>query len=411
MKVKILFVDEDKAALEALERVLFKMRSDWIMEFATSSEDALRMMEENTYDALVADINIPAISGVELFNIARENNPEAARIIISGNTEMKQLVEALGTAHQFLSKPVDAVVLKSAILKVMTLRNYLKDEQLHKIVNKIEALPPHPELHLELLHAIASTSVNKIVNIIKRDVGLTVRLLHLVNSPFMGIRTQVDSIYRAVNLLGMEMLQALVLSLEIFNQFPLMGKSKQELTRLFDHSTDVADYARLIAMEITGDKKIANDSYIAGMIHDVGKLVILSSFGDTYFRIQDYIREAGTLSYIAEQDFLGIDHTKLGAYLLGLWGLPEILVGAAAYHHFPEDFFETSFSPITAVHIADTIKHSEVRGLSTSGLPLGLNIAYLDGMRINLLEKIPRFIGSISSLKDARFPLSSTPLP
>lgn len=412
MSVKILFVDEDRAAMEALERVLFKMRSDWIMEFATSSEDALTKLEQDSYDAIVVDINIPAISGVELFQIARENHPGAARIIISSNTELKQLVEALGTAHQFLCKPVDAEVLKTTILKVMSLRKYLKEEKLHRVINKIEALPPHPELHLELLHAISTSSVNKIVNIIKRDVALTLRLLHLVNSPFMGLKTHVDSLYRAVNLVGMELLQALVLSLEIFTRFPLGEDLKRELSILFNHSCDVADYARLIALEMSGDKQMANDAYVAGMIHDVGKLVILSYFKESYFQVKEQSLYQGVMGYQAEEKCLGVDHTKLGAYLMGLWGLPEILVEAAAYHHFPEEYFDREFSLVTVIHLADAIKHGEIRGLAAdSGFPLGLNLAYLDSLKLNLLDKVPRIINKISSIKESRFPLTSTPLP
>jgi putative nucleotidyltransferase with HDIG domain len=402
---KILFVDEDLEILEGFKRVLFKMRKEWEMEFASSGEEALRIMEKQSFNAVVSNIGLSVISGMELFEIIREKNPGAARIFISGNTEMKQAVEALGTAHQFLTKPVDPQALKKTLTQVISLRNYLNDDHLEKIVKKVKSLPSRLELQMELLQAIASSSIKEIGKLVEKDPAMTARVLQLVNSSFFGIRNRIDDIYQAITLIGVDILKALALSLEIFSKFPLEGPAKKEMNEIFSHSVDVANYARLIAMEITKNKTTANESYWGGLLHDVGKLIILTEFPDAYFEIKDRYQSQGAPFrmgvYQIENEVLGVSHSKLGAYLLGLWGLPEVIVETVAYHHNPEEYSNEKFSPVTAAHIADAIKRSEIDEPGKEReLPPQLNRDYLG--QLDLMEEVPHLTTRINEEKRGR---------
>jgi putative nucleotidyltransferase with HDIG domain len=411
MRPTILFVDENQDVLDGFKRVLFKMRKEWDMDFVSGAESALEKLEQKSYNAVISDINMYGLSGVQLFEIVRENHPEIARIFISESADMKILIEVLGTAHQFLVKPVDPQLLKHTLNRVMSLRNYLKDSKLSKLVNKIVSLPSQPEVHLQLHQAISTSSLKEIAKIIEQDPAITAKLLQLVNSPFLGIRERIESIHHAITMIGLDILNALVLSLEIFSKFHLTGLSRKELDEIYNHCRSVAHYARIIAIEITNDRTTANDAYIGGLLHDIGKVLILSKFNDLYFKIKNHYLQSQRksdqvkiFSFQVEKEILGVCHAKLGAYLLALWGLPEILVETTAYHHNIGEYYCKMFSPVTAVHIADAVKRSETDSTNTTTeLPLGLDLAYLEGLNMKIMEKIPALISKINELKNFQF--------
>ncbi len=403
--IKILFVDDDQDVLDGFKRVLFKMRKEWDMEFVTSGEEALEMLEKEPFNAVVTDVGMSGISGMELFRIVKESHPEVARVIVSGSADLNHLIKAMGTAHQFLLKPVNPTTLKDTLSRVIALRNYLADINLQKVVHRIDSLPTQPQRHLELVQAISSASIKEIADIIKQDLAMTVKVLQLVNSPFWGIKIHIQDISQAVTLIGVDILQALVLTLEIFSKFQVPGPLSEELGGIFNHSRDVADYARVIAAEITHDKIMAYDSYMSGMLHDIGKLIILSYFTESFFKIKERLTRSKKMTDQVEKEILTVSHSQLGAYLLGLWGLPEFLAETAAYHHSPGEYLGNEFSPLTAVHIADAIKHSEADAPTAgTGLPIGLDLKYLDRLNLNLVDRIPYLIARINEINETPLP-------
>jgi putative nucleotidyltransferase with HDIG domain len=398
---RILFVNESRDVLEGIERVLFKMRKGWEMEFVTSGEEALQRLEDHTFHAIVSEAGMHGITGIELMQIVRENYPEMARIIISGNIDIKELLDALGTAHQFLIKPVDPIILKDTLLRLLSLMSNFENKNLKKLINQIQSLPSQTKLHLELLKAISSGSAKAIANIIKKDVAITIKVLQLANSPFLGIRKPIKDILQAVSLLGVDILKGLVLSSEIFSKFDLTGRSNLELEEIFTHCTDVANYAQVISLEISDDRVLANDAYMGGMIHDVGKLILLSNFEEEYFKIKDKATMESIPMHTMEKKILGIDHSHLGAYLLGLWGLPETLIETVAYHHNPGEYYNKQFSPVLSVYIADAVKRHEEKNVQRNQynvLPPIIEAAFLE--ELNLREKVPMAVNKIYNIKE-----------
>jgi len=403
-KIRILFVDDDRDVLDGFKRVLFKMRKEWEMEFVTDGEVALEKMEKISFDAVVSDIGMSGITGDELFRVVKENHPEVARIVISGSAGLENLVKSLGFAHQFLLKPVNAEHLKETLTRVVALRNFLKDKNIKKVINKIDSLPNQPEMHQQLTDAMESGSIKEIADIIKKNPAIATKILQLVNSPFWGVKNRIEDISHAVTLIGIDVLRALVLTLEIFSKFRISGDLKEELDALFNHSYDVAQYAYVIAREMTKDKTMANESYISGLLHDVGKLIILSYFPQSYFEIRNILNSSKGepfQQFQVEQEILKVNHSQLGAYLLGLWGLPEFLVETTAYHHNLGDCLCKDFSPVSAVHIADAIKNWECNADSSkTQLPLGLDEEILEHLEPGIVDRIPEFVGKINEIKE-----------
>ena len=176
------------------------------------------------------------------------------------------------------------------------------------------------------------TSLQKIARIVEQDVGISAKILQLVNSAFFGIAHSITNIEHAVIYLGINTLRSLVLSLEIFRVFepktPLPGFS---LERLQHH----ARLAAHIAARLPVPKHLADITMVAGMLHDVGKLILAWKFPERFKKLLAEAAEEHCPLYKVEEREYGFSHAEIGAYLLGLWGLPYILVEAVALHHGP----------------------------------------------------------------------------
>jgi HD-like signal output (HDOD) protein len=143
----------------------------------------------------------------------------------------------------------------------------------------MQTLPSLPRLYTQIMKAVRSpeVSINSIGEIISQDVGMTARLLQLVNSAFFGLRQRVSSPSAAVTLLGLDTVKALVLTAEVFSQFDELSLWRTSLGHLWTHSLTVGRYARQIAQKENQERQLANEAFMAGLLHDCGKLVLAAS--------------------------------------------------------------------------------------------------------------------------------------
>ena len=182
---------------------------------------------------------------------------------------------------------------------------------------------------------------------------MSAKLLQLVNSAFFGLPTQVSSTVRAVNLLGLETIKALILTTKIFSQFDRADLPCYSISSLLDHSISTGMLARSIAtQEDLGQNRI-DEAFMAGLLHDIGKLILLDKLPEKCLEISDVFNSGACQLWEAEQKVLGTTHAQVGAYLMGIWGLPESLVEAIAFHHCPGKCSNSSFGILTIVHLAN----------------------------------------------------------
>jgi HD-like signal output (HDOD) protein len=188
---------------------------------------------------------------------------------------------------------------------------------------------------------------------------MTAKILQLANSAFIGLRCHVSSPTQAVCMIGTEMVRALVLSVHVFSQFEGQQFLGDAWTTLWEHSLRVASLAQRIAVTEKCSKLVVDESFTAGLLHDVGKAVLLAEMPKQYCAILDRIfATPGMMLRLAERESLGCTHADVGAYLMGIWGLPSPLLQAVAFHDHPVDSLDTSFSSLAAVHSADAIVSS-----------------------------------------------------
>lgn len=354
---RILFVDDEPRILQGLRRMLRPMRKSWEMGFVDSGGKALAVLDKTTVDVIVSDMLMPEMSGIELLKAVKEKHPDTIRIVLSGQSEDESILKTVDFIHQFLPKPCEADTLQNAVHRAFQLREQFESDELKKIVSQMDSLPSMPTVYQELMRELESpgSAIKKVGEIIAKDVGLTAKVLKLVNSAYFGVRRQVSSPAQAVKLLGLDTVKALALSAEVFSQFENINIKGFSFDDLWEHSLFVGSLARRIAFHEKTDASIIEHSLIAGLLHDVGQMIFAMKIPGQYQQVLETAKEEKIPLYVAEDKVLGTNHADIGGYLLGLWQLPDSIVEAISFHHAPRMLSLSQFSALAAVHFSDGI--------------------------------------------------------
>lgn len=369
---KVLFVDDEPKVLQALERMLRPMRHEWRMTFVDDPCKAVELLAADTFDVIVADMRMPRMTGAELLERARELQPGMARIVLSGQAERQSALRSIAVAHQFLAKPCEAATLRATLARACQLRALLAQAGLADVVGKLGRLPSLPELYRAISAELAKpdASLKSIAAIIARDVAMTAKLLQLVNSAFFGLGQRVTSVEQAVSYLGIDVIRALVLSNAAFTAFE--HDDGGYFAALSRHAELTGALAYEIARE-RDDNAAPGEALLAGMLHHIGTLVLAARLGKRY---RDLWADGngGQLALVErERAELGYDHGRIGAYLLGLWGLSDPIVEAIAHHDLPRESAFREFAPLTAVHAASALIFEQLGAKA-----MALDLDYLD---------------------------------
>lgn len=360
---KILFVDDQDNVLSALRRMLHGRRDRWDMDFASGGEEAIQKLEQKPFDVVVTDMRMPGIDGAELLSRARDRWPSIVRIVLSGQSEPDRILRSMATTHIYLTKPCDALRLTTVVSQSSVLRNRLPDAGIKRIVSQMGAAPCQAPVYEQLLHELSDPypSIERLGSLIASDIGMTAKILQLVSSSFFGQPQRVRTPEQAASLLGVNLLRELVLSAGIFQPVDfadIEGFSLEELNR---HSREVAECARMIAELETSDQRTIDDAWLAGMLHDIGKIVLASSMPGSYQEAVRLAQLEGKSLWAAEREVFGTSHAEVGSYLLSLWGLPSPIceaVGTFRSHRTYES--DGNFMPVTAVHVANVLRRKNV---------------------------------------------------
>ncbi len=356
---RILFVDDEPNVLDGLRRMLRPMRMEWETAFALGGEEALATLAEKRFDVVVSDMRMPGMDGAQLLTEVKRRYPEIVRIVLSGHSEKETVFRSVGPAHQYIAKPCDTKQLKKIITQACALRDLLSEDSLRDLVSQMSTIPSLPQAYADILGELQSpdASIKRVGEIVSKDVGMTAKILQLVNSAFFGLRHHVSSPSQAASFLGVDTLKSLVLSVHIFSQLDDVKIEGFSLDRLWNHSAATGALAKRIAAAEGCAEQLCDHALMAGLLHDAGKLVIAANLPERYSGVLASVEDEGLELWEAERKILTNTHAEVGAYLLGLWGLPDPIVEAVAFHHSPSKCLEEKFAPLTAVHAANALEH------------------------------------------------------
>jgi putative nucleotidyltransferase with HDIG domain len=360
---RILFVDYDERALEGLRRMLQPLNGDWECGFANSGSQALNLLSLSPYDVLVTEVRLLDMTGIELLERVRTLYPLTARFVQTSVANYEPALKTTGTAHQFLAKTGELSVLRSAIERALKDRDDLPETGLRRIVSSLGSLPSLPSVYFDLIRAMDSpeVSVSEVGRIMSRDMAMAAKVVQLVNSAFFGVRKPILDTAAAVVYLGCDTVRALALQVAVFSQFRKSRIPEFSIEGLQQHSVRVAGAAKLIASNAGLSRNAANDCAAGGFLHDIGKLVLAASVPDRYQRALRQAARHALPTELAELQEFGAGHSEVGAYLLGLWGMPEVLTDIVRLHHSPPDNSQRTLTKAAVVYIANIADHNEMR--------------------------------------------------
>ncbi|MBN1518366.1 HDOD domain-containing protein [Candidatus Sumerlaeota bacterium] len=253
-------------------------------------------------------------------------------------------------------------------------------------------MPKVVELALEACENPNST-VRDVSRIMRLDEAITIKLIHLANSPYYKTSRAVDSVEQAMVMLGLKTVTNLMLTLVTGDYF----RSAQENYRLqrgelWKHSVAVA-----VASQLLGERLHINNTerlFTVGLLHDIGKIILDKVMGNYIATIREYMREHSYSYFSAEAHVLGITHADVGAELIRVWELPEFLQNVIQHHHHPL-LTECDRVEAIIVHLADNMSNSTGIGVGENPLPLSMQIEAMEevGLTVERLERVtPDFI-------------------
>jgi HD-like signal output (HDOD) protein len=350
---RILFVATDPAVLEKQRAALAPQRARWQMEHLPSAAAAISRLEGAEFDAMVVDLSMPGSDAPELLAHAHQRYPSMVRVCLADTLEGDAFLRAVPLTHQFLSKPCNADTLFEIIERTCAVREILGRPAIRMLVGRLQQLPSTPQTFKALSEAIAEPNAHsdRIAEIVGQDQALSVKTLQIVNSALFRRRSQINSIHAAVAFVGLEMIKSLALGASMFSAVESSAVASRLLRDLQLRSMRRAQFARMLLQ----DTRYAQEAFTAALLLDIGQAVLALGSPEQFQEMIALAQSRGQHWYEVEPEIFGAAHPEVGAYLLGLWGLPMELIEAVAYHHQPSRVAHRQTDVLLAVHVADAV--------------------------------------------------------
>lgn len=224
-----------------------------------------------------------------------------------------------------------------------------------QIAGKVRDLPPMPAVVMELIASLGKDDLQaeELSRKLSRDQALSAKTLRLANSSFYGLARRVDSVQEAIAILGLRTVRTVVMAAGVTGSF---GKPRHEgfgFDAFWRHSIGTALCAQALAAELRMDSEVG---FTIGLLHDVGRLALVSGFPDQYARTIQYQRQHDCPWTAAEQETLGIDHAAAGGCIAEHWRFSPVIVQAIAGHHSPAP--QPGPDLMGLAHLADCMSHA-----------------------------------------------------
>ncbi len=330
--MSILFADDNLAIIESLKRMSSNFNKNWVSSFAIGGVEAVELLEKKSFDVVITDLEMPIFNGVKLLKFIKKKFPHIIRIVYSGEFTKESVQEISPFTHRFIAKPCSTEKMLSCIDSTMFIHRVLDNKKIKKVLTNIGSIPSLPRIYTELVNRIDDKdfSLKDASKLISSDVGMSVNILKQIN--LLGVGEEIKSIEQAVTLLGLDSIKSIALSSHIFSTLESTNIPHFSEEQLIRHSMLTAIFAKEIALIETGDRAIAETAYVIGVIHDFGTIIFANNFTKKFSNVMNRVYNDSRPIVDVERNLIGISHAELGSYLLALWGFPEAVLRAVAFH-------------------------------------------------------------------------------
>lgn len=342
MMPKILFTDAERETLDSLQDLLID--ENWDCYYVSSAGEALEVLHAKEIDLVVTDVTLPDMDGVEFVSEIRNRYPSTIRMFLTSFSKQENIIKALaeGLTQHIIPKPWIDQELKEIIHSALRQSTQQKKHspEFQVLINSIPLLPALPESYSNVRSCIVGDEVDieTMANYINQDVAISSALLHWANSALFGQRFQVDTIKKAIIVLGTDIVENLILS-ESVNR-TIAGKLPHikgfDFGKFKKHSMATAVISRLLLKSLLPTDSDQHDrAFVAGLLHDMGKLVAATYFTAQFEKAIELAKRRRCPLTETEKEIYATDHAELGSFLAEWWNLPPFIISVISCHHQP----------------------------------------------------------------------------
>ena len=355
-KPKILVWSKSVSEADLLRARLRPLSMKFELHFGSSGDDIRRLAETAGCDGVIVPIGSEAGPEIDFLKEIALQHPGTFRLVRSSERSHLQALGKDPFTHHVSLDP-DPETWEAILDRCTLMRTWMETPALKILIGKMKKLPSLPGVYTRVVDELNSpeASLAKVAEIVAEDPVVTSKMLQMVNSSFFGLQQQIVSASDAVMFLGADRVKGLILVARVFSQFDPTTIARLGLDELWNHSMKTGAYAQSIAKWEIRDAKTAGAAFTAGLLHDVGKLMLAGNLPEEYLKVLDVSRTERIPVSAAEQQAFGTTHAELGGVLMGLWGLPLELMQSVGWHHNPGRSGDRKFSVLTAVHAANAL--------------------------------------------------------
>lgn len=359
MSKKILFVDDEILILKALRRLLED--TEFSVRTAENGAEALSMLAEENADLIVSDLKMTGMDGYELLRIVREKYPSMIRVVLSGNFDEGMLlkIQHKSLARLYLLKPWHNEELLASIRQLFEVEKMLQKRNLLVMINKIGTLPSPSKTYNRFKALVEQgAGLKEIASVLEEDLSIAAKILQIANTAFYGART--GSVKQAITYLGITNISNIVLSANIIDGLNPQTQSGRNAAEIIWKHSDSTNKITMYLHKKIFNAQIPDTSAVAGLLHDVGRVVLQNSFVQESRKLFSAMRNEDLYEYFEKSEPLNVTHQEVGGYLLKWWELPYPIVESALFHHDPLNPSVMNRDIVSLVHIADVLSWKTV---------------------------------------------------
>ena len=356
-RAKVLFCDPSASFMHWTEDMK-RAGCNWDIERFDNLQSGLQMLAARHYDAIVVAAPATPDREVGYLRQVMQAAPHCVRVLFTPVLSSNYLIKALDVVHRVCLNSNSFEETIALVDQAIASNRMLSHEKVRRSMAAFKQLPSPPSIFHELTRQLNSerTTSEHIANVVAKDPALTARLLRIVNSSYFGMRNPVSNIQQAVTLIGTRTLRGLALAGHFGRHYrEAKGWGLFSLEALQARSLMVARLAQTLAKVATKDPLVRDQAFLAGLLLDIGMVMLATEQGEAYTKIFAYAAKHQKSLDLVEMKAFGVTHAQLGANLLTQWNLPPMVVDAVLYHHRPGDYFQNGLTPMAIAHAADAL--------------------------------------------------------
>lgn len=356
--ISILIADTDSHFLDSISNTPSILNEGWLVRTAKDGDEALDLLKESPADIVVANILLPKTSGDLFLANAKRDFPNSLRFLLHERSDKDTLQKGTGLAHLYLEKPISPEDLVLSLKQVLATQLRIRRKEVVEIVRDTKQLHVNTQPMQQLIKTADDPNchIDELAHVIVQHPTVVATILQVANTAFLGAGGRIETVEEALQMLGIDFVRNIAITELTKKQLSLSPSMQEIANAVLKHCVETSQCG-LKMSQFGADAEQIKTLCSITLLHDLGKLVLLSNKQEEYVDLMGRSIENRRPLWNLEQVVFGCDHAAIGAFLFAMWGLPENIVRATAWHHEPAEFSANRFCYVNLLHFANCAAH------------------------------------------------------